>query len=92
MLFNDKHENKNNIQARKEFIQTYLSLEKQSYRWAQIPESVALEMELPDGHVFSKRGHAFREYHVDTHPNLFDFVKNKEMGGDLSVTIKKEDH
>ena len=29
-----------------------------------------------------------REYHIDIHPHLYSFVRNKRMGGDLSVRNK----
>lgn len=93
--FNDKHESISNVVARQEYIDTYFSLEIKSYRWVQISEKNAMEIEDTEGslgsaHItFNRLGEEFREYHVDTHPCLFQYVKNKDMGGDLSVQLKK---
>ena len=36
-------------------------------------------------------GQVYREYHVDTHPSLWEYVSNNEMGGDLSVRNNQDE-
>ena len=80
-----------NVNDRDVFINTYFELEIQSYRWVQLPKYAAMDLEkehdLPSSayHEYVQGGYVYREYHVDTHPSLFDYVRNKKHGGDLSV-------
>ena len=88
--FSDKHEDPCNVDARKKIIQTYLHMEIRFHHWVQIPEMVAVNLEttlkLPKAfHSFTRHGELLREYHVDTDPSLFEYIRNKKMGGDMSV-------
>ena len=94
--FNDKHESPSNVNARNKFITTYFEYERCAHHWVHVPESSAVELEqiynLPRAyHEFTKKGELYRQYHVDTNPVLFQFVKNSKMGGDLSVLKKKNE-
>ena len=45
-------------------------------------------MQLPKAFsAYEREGEAMREYHVDTHKDLINFVHSKCYGGDLSVRI-----
>ena len=71
-------------------------LEMCAYHWVQVPESTARYLSNEYGiidayHHFNKCGVEHREYHIDTHPILFQFVRKKEMGGDLSVRKEKKE-
>ena len=43
--FTDGHEHPEVVERRREFIDTYLEMEKQSYRWIQVTEAFALQLE-----------------------------------------------
>ena len=43
--FSDKHENKENVNARQKFIKKYFNYEKRAYRWVQVPIDLEIEME-----------------------------------------------
>ena len=82
---NDKHENEETLQARDEFITQYFTLELRVHHWVQVPTGAAITLAEDYGiidayHKFNRRGEEYREYHVDTHPILFKYVKDKHMG------------
>ena len=63
-FFNDKHEDKRNVKARKEFITTYLNLELHAHHWVQVPESVARNLEKEECiinayHQFIRKGEVY---------------------------------
>ena len=41
----DKHENKENVDARQKFIKKYFNYKVRAYRWVQVPKDLAIEME-----------------------------------------------
>ena len=43
--FSDKHEHKENVQYRKEFIKKYFTLEKRAHQWIHITEDEAKRLE-----------------------------------------------
>jgi len=45
VYFNDRHENPENIAARKEFISKYFEYERYTHRWIQIPVTEAKQFE-----------------------------------------------
>ena len=52
---------------------------------------LTLDENLPHAyHKFTNKGKAFCEYHVDYHKDLWEYVREKEMGGDLSVSRNKK--
>ena len=91
----DGHENEENINARKRFIADYWRNEIRAHRWVQLSEEQAHELEndpkdpLRKGlyHSYIKDGVAMREYHVDMHVRLVEFVSPELLiyGGNLSV-------
>lgn len=89
--YSDKHEDVENVQARKVFIETYLRFELRAHNWVQISDRGAKRLEkefnlLSAYYPYKQEdGQSFREYHIDTHPCLLQYVKAKDMGGDLSV-------
>ena len=91
--YTDKHEDPGNVSDRKKFICNYSKYELRSYVWCQISEEVAVGLENNEEVNLSKafyeyrndKGKMMREYHVDVHPYLKNYIHNKEMGGDLSV-------
>lgn len=94
--FCDKHESVENIEARLQFISTYFMLEIRVYHWVHVPETTAIYLSNDYGiidayHPFTKHGELYREYHVDTHPILFQYVRNNAMGGDLLVRKEKRE-
>ena len=56
------------------------------YRWVLVTEEVAVEMENRDKNPLKKglgkaceiNGKAMRQYHVDTHPDLFEYISEKK--------------
>ena len=71
--YNDKHENSENILARKRFLTKYFKLELKSRVWVQLTEDEAIKLEqekglLPD--TYYAYGDSMREYHIDTHPSF----------------------
>ena len=43
--FSDRHEDESNVKYREKFTQEYFTYEKQSYRWIQLEEATAIQME-----------------------------------------------
>jgi hypothetical protein len=102
----DGHENPEQQEYRRKFIRTYLSYEIRSYRWVQITkqQAEALEADLKQPLMkgispyswiendVQENETEWREYHVDCHPRLFEFVsnENKNFGGDLSCRKPNE--
>jgi hypothetical protein len=100
VYYNDKHESDENKDHRGKFATTYFGYELLSYRWVQVPEQDAIQLENemdPKKPSILKNIFAFeyndgsvkmREYHVDCCPELFFekyvLAENKRFGGNLS--------
>ena len=84
--YTDRHEDADNVQARKQFISKYFELEKLAHRWIQIPSDQAIKLEngeiegvseklMKDVWAFEFRdpstNQTMREYHVDCFPDVF---------------------
>jgi len=92
VYFNDRHENPENIAARKEFIKRYFDCEIHSHRWVQITieDAQLFESEVDaNGNKLMtgswacefqhENGTLMREYHIDCHPAFFDkYVLSEE--------------
>ena len=67
--------------------------EGRAYNWVQILEEEGVILENNEDIQLVKAYHSYtkddgtkmREYHIDTHPELMQYVRNKKMCGDLSV-------
>jgi hypothetical protein len=95
----DGHEKPEQQAYRKKFIRSYFKHEIQGYRWVQLTEDEAMNLEdcssaplmknIYHPYFGEKNGmwQQLREYHVDCHPAFADFVSptNVAHGGDLSV-------
>jgi hypothetical protein len=91
----DGHENQENVEARKRFISEYWKNEIRAHRWIQLTVEQAHELENDQKdplrkHTYCsyiKDGVAMREYHVDMHDRLVEFVRPEliKYGGNLSI-------
>ena len=94
--YTDRHEDPANVEARKVFIDKYFNYESQAYVWVHLTAEEATILENDQNINLAKAFHSYtgengsemREYHIDIHPHLYSFVRNKRMGGDLSVRNK----
>ena len=74
----DKHEDEENVTSRKKITKTYFRLETCTYRWVQIDEDLAKEMENDELKSLAKNicyeyeinNRKMREYHVDSQPDF----------------------
>ena len=95
--YNDKHEEPENVDDRKQFINSYLNWEFRAFHWVQLSDTDAIELErdiknpIPPNTFYSYKSRIIkmREYHIDTHPILFRYAQRKDMGGDHSVRMPK---
>ena len=91
--YNDRHEDKENVKYRKTYITDYLKYEVRAYNWVQIDDEEGVRLENDDEIELVKAYHSYtkddgtkmREYHIDSHPVLMEYIHNKKMRGDLSV-------
>ena len=91
--YTDRHEDPQNVEDRKYFIERYLEYEILAYVWVHLTEEQSILLENDQNVNLARVFHSYtgndgskmREYHVDIHPRLQAFVRNKRMGGDLSV-------
>ena len=78
--FTDKHESEENIKYREQFIEKYFLYELNAYRWIQLDEEQAMELEKDEKHrllchiyyEYEDDNVKKREYHVDSHESLHD--------------------
>ena len=76
------NEHDNVILDREErFLGDYFNLEQRSYRWVQVSEIIALNLESKHQNFprnsyyqYNNNGEIFREYHIDYHQCLLDYV------------------
>jgi hypothetical protein len=98
--YNDGHEKEENVKARQTYIKRYLQYEIQSYRWVQITESVATDLENDEKqplmsnisyNYVDENNMLMQEYHIDCHPEFMNYVQEdyKILGGNLSVFEKE---
>ena len=93
LLYIDGHQRSDVLYDREErSLPKYFKYELRTYRWVQLKEEKAIELEnsvqLPKAfYAYEREGEAMREYHVDTHKDLINFVHSKCYSGDLSVRI-----
>eukprot|EP00978_Attheya_sp_CCMP212_P032127 scaffold123909_cov56-Attheya_sp.AAC.1 len=98
--YTDGHEKAENVRARINFIVQYFGLEIRTYRFVQLTEEAALDLEQLEKNPLeqglarrewtAEDGIQMREYHIDCHPRLLHFVSEQNRtihGGDLSVYL-----
>ena len=77
-----------------QFLKEYFFHGLKTYRWLQVESSVATDLENQHidfprncSYIYTKNGKEFREYHIDMHYSLENYVsvKNQKYGGNLSV-------
>jgi hypothetical protein len=81
--YTDGHQRSDALYDQEErFLPKYFKYELRIYRWVQLKEEKAIELEnsvqLPKAfYAYEREGEAMREYHVDTHKHLINFVHCK---------------
>ena len=105
-FYTDRHEDKDNIKYRMKFIEEYFRHEMRTYHWVVIKDNEAERLENLQKDPLQKKSYRkrypiisddgdetwYREYHVDVHPLLLDFVDDnnkKKHGGNLSIDFPK---
>ena len=93
--YTDGHERADVVDDRNNrFLIHYYEYEQQCYRWIQITETDAVQLEKEDDNFpkncyfeYVKEEITWREYHVDTHLTLLQFLDadGRRCGGNLSV-------
>ena len=93
--FVDGHEKPATVAYRKEFISRYLTYERRTYRWVQLPKTEALDLQ-ESGKILKDTGFSYTdsagkemiEYHVD---DIYKAIEQNDQdnqqgfGGNLSV-------
>jgi hypothetical protein len=94
--YTDGHERADNVRYRIQFIKKYFEYEFRTYRWIQISDEDAIRLESLKKNPLRKglglsysdeAGKAMREYHIDCHDALKEFVNDEYLpfGANLSV-------
>ena len=96
--YTDGHERKDVVEDRNErFLGKYYDYELFTYRWIQLTEEESNKLEgehkdFPKNcyHSYEHEDVKMREYHIDTHPILQDYIipGMHQYGGNLSVRKK----
>jgi hypothetical protein len=95
----DGHEKKATVEYRWDFCERYLLLERQMFRWIQIPVEEAERLQAlgkvtkGSGFMYTEEhtGKTMVEYHVDTCKEFMEKMnKESEFGGNLSVRFDPE--
>lgn len=97
--YSDGHERKDVVKDRNErFLVEYFKLERCTYRWVQLTNEDAMKLEqsienFPKDCYYYDLSTNKREYHVDTHSALEEFIPEeyKKFGGGLSVRLKENE-
>ena len=97
--YTDGHERDDVVKDRNErFLKKYFSYELQTMRWIQVTEEDAIKLETTEKdfpkncyYQFDNNGIRFREYHIDSHNVLKNFIwpENEGYGGDKSVRARR---
>ena len=98
----DGHENTENVEHRKKYIYEYIKDEIRTFRWIQITEEKAIELEekhigfrREDGYQYKSNENeniSMYEFHIDTHKCLLSLIgADAEYGGYLSVRKNRND-